>query len=507
MLLENSLKKTQQHTTRSNMLVTVITGPSEKQVCSAIDKTREFADVFEFRLDFFEKRSLLFVREMMEYANKPVIFTLRRGVDGGNFTGSETERKALLSELLELSPAYVDLELDMEKSFVEEVSVKFQRTQIICSYHDFHKSTNLESIFTQMLATPGVIFKLATTAKSTLDALRMMTFVQEKSKEHQMIGLCMGEIGTITRILGPIFGNTMDFSIPSPTDEVVPGQLSTETLCVNYRYKELTKSTQIYGLIGDPVEQSPSHITHNEVFRALHIDAVYVKMRVFPDELDSFFKMITPLGFKGLSVTIPLKEDVAEYLSEASEDVRQIGAVNTLLLNEGKILGDNTDAAAALDSLGPVDGKRVLILGAGGAARAITCETQKRGGKVMIVNRTEERAKELASDFSCESYSYTVLEEVCAEIGYDVLINTTSVGMAPRENELPIDPAFILPESIVMDIITTPKDTRLILEAKKKGCKAIYGKEMFFLQAARQFEIWFGQKASSETVIKLLRTN
>ena len=276
----------------------------------------------------------------------------------------------------------------------------------------------------------------------------------------------MGERGAFARILGPVVGNPIDFAhLGKPT---APGQWSVQVLVDTYRYPKLNAQTSLYGLIGNPVSQSLGDVFHNKEFANHSLNCVYVKMTVEADELSEFFPRAESLGFRGLSVTMPLKEKV----------LPAAGPINTLLYENGAWMGLNGDGRAALDSLGPVDQKHLVLLGAGGAARAIAYEAKRRGAKLTILNRTPETAEQLAREVGGSTKIPT---------HYDVLINCTPSSM-------PVDPDFILPSAQVMDIVYIPRETKFLQAAAKRGASIIHGSNMFDAQAQAQFDLWTIQK-------------
>lgn len=293
----------------------------------------------------------------------------------------------------------------------------------------------------------------------------------------------MGEKGKFARVLGPIAGNLIDYASLDSEEQTGPGQLTVSEWIDVYRYPSLNTHTSIYGLIGDPVEKSPGHLYHNAVFRERHLNAVYVKMNVKPEELSEFIPLATQIGIRGLSVTIPLKEKILPFLDEIEPAAKQIGAVNTLLFKNRQILGTNTDGLGALDAIEKkalVHGKKVVLLGAGGAARGIAFEARARGAEVWVLNRTVQRAKELAADLGCEAGG---LDEVPGD--YDILINCSP-------DPMPIDPQKMRPNTLAMDIVYFPRETDFLKEASLKKCQIVYGEEMFLNQAARQTAFWIG---------------
>jgi 3-dehydroquinate dehydratase/shikimate dehydrogenase len=270
-------------------------------------------------------------------------------------------------------------------------------------------------------------------------------------------------------------------------------------------FKYLNHATELFGLIGDPVSKSLSHMTHNAAMRDLKMDRVYHKFHVPQDHLEHFISQAKKAGVKGLSVTMPLKEKIIPLIDEIHPWAAKVGAVNTLKFENGKILGYNTDGKGALDSIEAkmnVHGKKMVFIGAGGAAKAVIAEAIDRGAIVTILNRDVQKALDLAEKMGCKGGSLENMAKAFHE-GYDILVNTTPSPM-------PIDAQWIIPNTIVMDIKTQPLNTELIKQAKLKGCALVYGYEMFVNQAVEQYRIWFGEKIDlnkvkitiEETVLK-----
>jgi 3-dehydroquinate dehydratase/shikimate dehydrogenase len=344
--------------------------------------------------------------------------------------------------------------------------------KIIVSYHNYDETPDLESVL-QMLkeAHPQAHFyKIATRARSTLDSLRMLKFLQNHPK---VIGLCMGDLGMVTRICAPLFQVPLTYAPLHEEDKNAPGQLLASQLCEIYNFRSLNSETQIFGLIGDPVNRSIGHLFHNDVFRNQKRNAVYVKMNIKLEQLSEFFALIKNLPFAGLSVTAPLKETVIPFLDEVDRKAAAIGAVNTLAFRAGRIYGYNTDGDAALDVLGDISGRTLVVLGAGGSAKAVVYTAIKRGCNVVIVNRTPERAEELSRQMGCHWSEKVPL--------YDILVNTTTASM-------PIDAKEILPGKTVMDIGLY--ETEFFKEAQRKRCRVLNGFPMYFQQALAQQAIW-----------------
>ncbi len=428
----------------------------------------------ELRLDLFSAIDVAHLQRFMKHASRSVMLTVRKASQGGGFRGSESERESLIEHLLALEPPFFDLEYDMRPGFIQGVLKRYPKTKFVLSYHCFEGvPDDLEGIWRAMQSDPVWQYKIAAMTHSTNEALKLLLFGKAHPKTSV---ICMGARVAFGRVLGPVVGHQLDYACLE--EATGPGQLTVQEWSDIYHYAALNRETAIYGLIGDPVDQSVGHVYHNAVFRQRNVNAVYVKMQVKPEELAEFMQLAPLIGICGLSVTMPLKEKVIPFLDE----IEPIGAVNTLLFTGGRVRGTNTDGLGALDAIekrGNVRGKKMVLLGAGGVARAIAFEAKRRGARVVILNRTVQRAKELAKGLNCEAGG---LDEVPSDV--DILINCCSA------DPMPIDPERIRPESVAMDVVYHPRETRFLQEASRKKCQIVFGEEMFLNQAARQTAFW-----------------
>jgi shikimate dehydrogenase len=250
--------------------------------------------------------------------------------------------------------------------------------------------------------------------------------------------------------------------------------------------------TSLFGLIGNPVAHSLSPVMHNQAFAATGYNGIYLAFRV--TEPAMAIEGIAALNFKGVSVTLPHKVAVMEYLDEVDETAVRIGAVNTIVNKQGRLVGYNTDCPGALQALQTrtsIRDKSVALIGAGGAARAIGFGLMAAGGRVTILNRTRVSGERLAADLQAQ---FLPLDEWVSN-RYEILINTTPLGMHPETDATPIPKEKLSKEMVVMDIVYNPLETRLLKDAAASGCLTINGAEMFVFQGAQQFELWTGQKA------------
>jgi 3-dehydroquinate dehydratase / shikimate dehydrogenase len=433
-------------------------------LCIGIKEKKELAaclngaDLIEIRLDLFPSWEEL----DLQACPLPILLT-PASLD------QETIRKAA-----SLKPDYLDIDWRFPHAS------NYPGINLIISYHNFLTvPENLDELFLEMKKRPARYYKIAVMPQTTVEALKFLLWA--KSLDEKIIAVCMGPFGQFTRILGPVIGTPITYASLEEGQEVAPGQLPAKILLERYHHRALNPETSVFGLIGDPVEHSISDVTHNHYMGKIGFNGVYVKMQVPAQDLPEFLTLAKQLPFKGLSVTMPLKEAVISCLDGIDPEAEQIGAVNTLLFDEGKILGFNTDGKGACDAIEKkcsLEGKQVVLLGAGGAAKAIAHAACARGANVAILNRDPERAAKVAKQLSCASDS---IEKIAA-YPYDILINCTPT--------MPITPDSILEGVIVMDIKTRPKETPLLRCALEKGCRVVYGEEMFMRQAAFQYKIW-----------------
>lgn len=260
--------------------------------------------------------------------------------------------------------------------------------------------------------------------------------------------------------------------------------------------------TVLYGVIGDPIRHSKSPVMLNRAFREAGINGAYGAFHVTPDRLGEAIAGIRALGFRGLNVTIPHKIEVMNYLDEIDEGARAIGAVNTIVNEGGRLIGHNTDGIGYVRSLKEeaepdLAGKRIVVVGTGGAARGIVWALARENpAAIVLVNRTAERARELAAFFDprlVTALPWESLREACADA--DVVINTTSVGMSPNVVATPLDPQWLRPGAVASDLIYNPLTTTFLRKAAERGCRIHGGLGMFVYQGAYAFEYWTGQPA------------
>jgi 3-phosphoshikimate 1-carboxyvinyltransferase len=470
-----------------------------------MEKAAQWADLIEIRLDKLKHLEIEPLKILKQHVSCPLIWTLRKASQGGSFEGTEEERLAILRSLLiNLEPAFVDLEADTPKPLIKALQALSPCTRWIISWHDQTETpANLEVFYQQVTQHQADYYKIVTFAQTTLDALRMLHFsLKHNQQGRQLCGLCLGEFGQSTRILGPLVGHPFTFVSLETGKETAAGQLTAEELVKTYRFREVNRETQLLGLIGRPVDKSLSHLTHNAVLRHLSFNALYLKFHLQDKELSAFFEEIKSLPIRGLSVTMPFKEQVLALL----EYPHALAACNTLVWTSQGLHGYNTDGIGALNALGfsSLEGQKIVILGAGGTAKAIALAAHQQGAQLAILNRTLERAKYLAEPLHA---TWGPLDQLPAltQMGYMCVIQATSVGMAPAIEETLIPTEWIPKEALVLDVVSNPPETRLLKESKRKGGKTISGHELFIHQAVEQFVCWFGKDIPKDQIEQTIR--
>ncbi len=274
----------------------------------------------------------------------------------------------------------------------------------------------------------------------------------------------------------------------------------------------ITGKTRVFGVIGDPIEHSLSPAMQNAAFEHLKLDCVFLAFKVKPAEVENALRGVRGLGVCGLNVTMPHKNAVIAYLDEVDETAQFLSSVNTILNDNGKLRGFSTDGTGALNALRESGlephGKKVLLLGAGGAAKAIAFTLAKEAETIVILNRTPEKTKALTEALNARFGKKVKSGALASDVmkkhmqGADILINATSVGMHPHAEQSLVAPEWLKPELTVMDIVYNPAETKLAKDAKAAGATVISGVEMLLYQGAASFKIWTDCKAPVEVMRK-----
>jgi 3-dehydroquinate dehydratase/shikimate dehydrogenase len=371
---------------------------------------------------------------------------------------------------------------------------------LILSYHDFRGTRNLEQTLEKMVKIPADFYKVVSTATTLYDNVTMMKFLEKFGDRHSLVGLCMGEQGIISRLLGVRAGSVFTFAAVSPDEKTAPGQVTAQELRNTYRIEQMDAATRMYGVVGDPVAHSLSPAIMNAALRRENVNGVYLALHA--KTLKDLLGCVRDIPIHGLSITMPYKEAILKHLDNTDSHTTKIGACNTVVrAQDGKLYGFNTDTAGVVRPLEQritLEKAKILVLGAGGAARAAVFGLKERGAEVYILNRTSAPAQKLAHQARARVAKRVDMKKLT----FDVIINATPVGMG-NTRESPLNENEINAR-YVFDMIYDPAETRLMKLAKERGAEVIPGIEMFVHQAARQFEIWTGKPAPWDDMLRVV---
>lgn len=450
------------------------------------------AQLVELRLDYVGRTVDL--KRLMADRRVPMVITCRRQSDGGRWERSEEERLMLLRSAIASGVEYVDLEEDIAQKIP-----RYGKTKRIISYHNFEKTpTDLDDLHQRMTTMDADIVKIATTANSFVDTIRMLRLMESASSPT--IGICMGEMGMATRILAARYGAPFTYAAFRDDRQIAPGQIVWEVMRDVYRCDSINRSTRLFGVVADPVAHSYSPLLHNAAFANDNLDCRYLPFRIPPDELELFMAWCREEKIGGLSVTIPHKEAMVLLVEQAESAVNGVGALNTVVFRDGESTGYNTDYRAAMDAIFDrltaqerddeeiLKGRIVLVLGAGGVARAITYGLRLRGAMIAVASRTIERAERLTREINARAVPW----DERYDIKPDIIVNCTPVGMHPNLDESPYAKDKLNSTILVFDTVYNPEQTMLIKDARETGCRVITGVEMFVRQAALQYKLFTG---------------
>lgn len=269
---------------------------------------------------------------------------------------------------------------------------------------------------------------------------------------------------------------------------------------------KINGETKLIGFFGSTFKTSKMYTMYNAVFEKLSLNFVYVPFDV--NDIKKGVEAIRNLGVHAVGVTIPFKISIIKHLDELDEDAKKIGAVNVVLNKDGKLIGGNTDGKGGVKALKEkteIKSKKVILLGAGGAARALAFAIKDEGGELMILNRTIREAEELAKAVGCQFGGLEKLSELIPTT--EILINSTSVGMAPNINQSLVYKELLHKKLTVMDIVSNPRETRLLKEAKAVGCQIVFADRMLHWQGVLKFKMYTGIKPLIKIMEKALQIN
>jgi len=492
------------------LICLTLTGKTLAEDLALVNKYRTLIDIAELRADFLDGNERLLVRRFPSMAGIPCILTLRRRVDGGKFIEGEAARTILFARAMSFADsnsknnfAYVDFEEDFHVPSLQDAALAFG-TKIIRSVHDMEKPVrNIAARLAQLRTTGYEIPKIAFMPHS-LDDVTQLFKEAEALKDDTHILVAMGPLGTPSRILGAKLDNYLTYTSPEETNGNIQelGHLDPVTLDSVYHFKKIDNSTKIFGITGWPLSATSSPVLQNKGFETHHMNAVYLPIRA--EDVQKAITFADTVGVEGLSVTVPHKEKVLDYIQNTDTKVDMIGACNTIVRKNSSWTGYNTDAIGFSKALLEFTGtknlahKKVAIIGAGGAARAVAYAVSELRGNACVFNRTVRKAKELADRYG---FKYAPLSSDSVNMLHkysDIIIQTTSKGMNAA---LPFtednDPLYFYDftgHEMLFDIVYVPERTPVMEHALEAGCKVCNGFNMLKYQGYIQFELFTGEK-------------
>lgn len=463
------------------------------------------ADLVELRLDFLEEE--FSIEEILKTISGPTLVTIRRKIDGGLWEKDEPSRIKILQQAQYLGAHAIDVEADCFHNFPATGDCLR-----ILSYHNFAQTPDDISLLHKAFeAHLPALVKIACFANNNSDSVRILDLYQHA--KLPLIAFCMGTIGFPSRILALtkkqspwMYTNFSDNLVNAPGIPIFKDVLSI------YDIKNLTRETTVFGVMGDPIGHSLSPAIHNASYKAVGYKGVYLPFHISASEFSTAIEAYRAIPVMGYSVTIPHKEKAFRFATTSSDLAKEIGAANTLIKTSNGFHAENTDAtgiiAAIKNKLGDsLDQREALILGAGGVSRAAVFALKKSGCNVKICNRSVERAEKLASDAGVVCIPWNQRHDFKSGL----LVNCTSVGMYPNENDSPWDANCFTKDHVAFDTVYNPIETRFLREAALAQATIINGIEMFVCQAAAQFNLFTSFNAPldvmRETVLEKLRRN
>ncbi|MGC2162308.1 MAG: shikimate dehydrogenase [Silvibacterium sp.] len=485
--------------------VAIIGATPAEMVEKAMEAVRENTFV-EFRLDYLPN-PLLALSKLKQFLGErsevTAIATCRRASTGGKFKGTIAAELEVLEKAASAGFHLVDVELQTAEALKKGQLAKLREhgAALIISHHNFEATKDLDGIFERIRPFEPEFIKVVSTAKHLADNVTMMRFLERTRDLASVVGIVMGDQGIISRVLGLRAGSAFTFAAATVGEETGPGQIAARTLEETYRIDQLDAATKVYGVAGNPIKHSLSPLMMNTAFRRETVNGVFLALQT--SKLTDLLTLVREVPISGLAVTMPLKEEILKHLERTDPLSKKVGACNTVVRSqEGKLYGFNTDVAAVIRPLErrlPLKDAKILVMGAGGAARAAVFGLKDKGAEVFVMNRTSEAGQKLARQAKAKNFK----REQLAKTNFDVIINATPSGMLGVKPQCLLEPKE-LNARLVFDLVYNPLETPLIRMAREKGLPVITGVEMFVHQGARQFEIWTGKPAPEEEMLRVV---
>ncbi|EXC34679.1 Bifunctional 3-dehydroquinate dehydratase/shikimate dehydrogenase [Morus notabilis] len=489
-----------------------------------MDKAKaEGADIVELRLGSMSFSHISQLQNLINQRTLPTILSLRvnESTNGGKVDSiSKNTGLQVLRVALQLDVEFVEIDYEVASDIIMIENDKPSNSQIIVSSYvngERPSRERLGNLIACMQSTGADVVKLIVEVNYITEVapiLQMLTHSQVP-----LIATAVGSRGLISQLLAPKFGGFLVYGcLKSQTIPGIPTLLSLKQV---YKLDHVNPWTKIFGLVSNPVSHSKSPLLHNYALRHIGYNGIYVPLLV--DNLKEFFRTYESMDFAGFSVGIPHKEAAVACCDEVHPLAKSIGAVNTIVRRptDGKLVGYNTDCMACITAIedalrerevenggishsSPIAGKIFVLVGAGGAGRALAFGAKERGARVVVFNRKFERAKALAAAVSGEALPYECLDSYCPEDGM-ILANASAIGMEPHTDRSPVPKEALRAYKLVFDAVYTPRITRLLREAEEVGAIVVSGVEMFIRQALGQFKLFTGGPAPEDIMRKLVQ--
>ena len=485
-----------------------LTGKTLQENVETLEKYSRYVDIAELRVDYLSEEEQLYVRRFPAMVNVPCILTIRRVSEGGKYSSSDFSRTALFGRALAFADqnpsknfAYVDFEEDFHVSGLHDAALAFG-VKIIRSVHDFENPVvNIRERCEKMRRTGYEIPKIAFMPKTLSDVTRLFKEA-EQFTDFEHILCAMGPLGTPSRILAGKLHSYLTYTSPKTMDDSMKGigHIDPVTLSDLYNFKNIDENTKLCAVTGYPLKVSSSPLIHNSGYRTHGMNRVFIPLP--STSAAESLEFAEQVGITGMAVTVPYKEDVMRHIEEIDSESGEIGACNTVVREDDRWVGKNTDAEgfrrALVEFLGveKLRHRKVAIIGAGGAAHAVAYAIKQLGGKACIFNRTLSTAKELAERFGFEYAPLSPESTVTLEKYSDIIIQTTNVGMnskePPSKENNPIWFYQFKGTENLFDIVYDPETTPVMAVAKSCGCNVSNGFPMLKYQGYKQFYYFTG---------------
>ncbi|KAK6232818.1 hypothetical protein SCA6_002891 [Theobroma cacao] len=518
----------------STMICAPLMAQSVEQMVKDMHQAKaEGAQLVEIRLDYIKNfQPHQDIQIILKNKPLPVIIVYRPKWEGGQYEGDENSRLEALCLAREMGADYIDFELKVASDLIREQKMKNDNATKVIVSHNIDgmtpKDEELSNLAASIQATGADIIKVVVNVADITEIAKI--FLLLSHCQVPIIAYSVGERGLISQLLCPKFGCFLAYG--SIVGHSLPGMPSLYSLRHTYKLDYLNSETKVFGLVSKPVGHSKGPLLHNPTLRHENFNGVYVPM--FVDNLKEFFSIYSSPDFAGFSVGFPYKEAVVEFcdevhpLAEIFENVsymhhQSIGAVNTIVRRpcDGKLIGYNTDCEAAITAIEdalkekrcssneassgtPLSGKLFVLVGAGGAGRALAFGAKSRGSRIVIFDIDFERAKSLACAVSGEARVFEEVVNFQPEKGA-ILANATPLGMHPKTDQrIPVAESTLGDYELVFDAVYTPRKTRLLKDAEAAGAIIVGGVEMFLGQAIGQFNLFTGQEAPKKLMREII---